>query len=76
MENKDQDATLTDTGRLQYTPKKFAQLLHRFRGDIEFAQFLHKPDFCTKFAQDFSPVVATDCQIMLANKRYYLIIYG
>jgi hypothetical protein len=54
-----QDATLMDAGRLQYTPKKFAQLLHRFRGDIEFAQFLHKSKFCTEIAQVFSLKDAT-----------------
>jgi hypothetical protein len=56
--------------------EKFAQHLHSFRGDIEFAQFLHKLEFCTILAQDFSPKDATDCQNSLANKRNNLLFYG
>jgi hypothetical protein len=56
--------------------KKFAQNLHRFQGDIEFAQFLHNLDSCTKFAQVFSPEAATIYHKILANKGIYLILYG
>jgi hypothetical protein len=41
---------------------KFAQHLHSIRHDIEFAHFLHKPEFCTKFAQDLLPKDTIDCQ--------------
>jgi hypothetical protein len=56
--------------------KKFAQNLHRFRGEIDFAQFLHKLNICTKIAQVFPPEVAAICNKTLANKRNYLILYG
>jgi hypothetical protein len=56
--------------------KKFAQNLHSFQGDIEFAQFLHKLDFCTKFTQVFSPEAATIRHKILVNKGIILLLYG
>jgi hypothetical protein len=56
--------------------KKIAQNLHKFGGDIEFAQFLHKLSFCTKIAQVFSPKVAAIRHKTLAYKEIILLPYG
>jgi hypothetical protein len=40
---------------------------------MDFANFLHKPDFCTQIAQVFSLAIATIYHKTLANKRFILI---
>lgn len=48
-----------------------AQDLHRFMAEFAFAQFLHKPESCTEFAQVFLPTVANNCHFSIEKSEFY-----
>jgi hypothetical protein len=62
--------------RRGFRRKKFAQILHRFWGDIEFAQNLHKPPVAHFLHKKSYPKLPINPKYMLILQGYCGVVTG